>query len=152
RTNSSTSRRSSASLAQACSRNEARSSEDAISMAWANSVSALRTAAFMSIPLRLGFHLTMRIPAGNVLTHFWKNAKARGASASIKLSEQPGPGVSPMALGRCAADAEHLGGLLETAAREEPELDDLSLLRVEDIQPPKRLVERHEVNRVVLGG
>src|SRR5262249_19444069 len=103
--------------------------------------------------LRSGFHLTMRNPPGIVLTGFQENEReSDSASVWIQLRKQPGSGVNPMTLGRCARDAEHLGGLFQAATREKAELDHLSLLGVQCFQPFEGLIERHEVNRMVLCG
>src|SRR5260370_27940501 len=70
----------------------------------------------------------------------------------MELAKEPGPGISPMALGRCARDAEHLGGLFQAAPREEAELDDLGLLRVQGLQSCQGLVEGEEVHRINFAG
>src|SRR5579871_5787556 len=55
-------------------------------------------------------------------------------SVLMELAKEPGAGKGPVALGRCAGEVEHLGGLLQAASREEAELDDLGFLRVQGLQ------------------
>src|SRR5262249_32048603 len=121
-----------------------------------------------------GFYLAMRNPARIVLTHFRKiGAKpvgpvgnlpafgrwptgptgfVRKSSVLMELPEQPGAGEGPAALGRGPRDAEHAGGLFQAATREEAELDDLRLLRVQGFQPLEGLIEGQEVNRIAHRG
>src|SRR5262249_39002103 len=104
-------------------------------------------------PSRSGLYIAVRNLAGGVLTQVPENRREmHGDSVFMELAEQPGPGISPTALGRCARDPEHLGGLFQADNREEAELDDLSLLGVQSFQSFQGLIECQEVNRIVLRG
>ena len=71
--------------------------------------------------------------------------RIRGIVLVFELREEPGAGVSPMALGGCQRDLAHPGDLGQGQAGEEAELDQLGLRRVFRCQLVERLVDRFEV-------
>src|SRR5947208_12446862 len=93
----------------------------------------------------------MRNFARNVLTHPEEiSRQSRSASGLVQMPEQPGAGVSPIALGGCAGNAKHLGRLLQGAAREEAKFHDLRLLRMLLFQFFQGIVQRYKVHALVI--
>src|SRR5437868_13302474 len=116
-------------------------------MAWAKIVSAWRASWLMTVPFPCG-SLPSNAESGRKRAQpfFGKSAEGVGVSAGMELAKEPGPGISPMALRRGAGDAEHLGGLFQAAPREETELDDLGLLRVQGLQFFQGFIEGQEIH------
>jgi hypothetical protein len=61
---------------------------------------------------------------------------------------QPRFGNGPVPRDGLGRDAECMGRLLDGQAAEEPQFDDLRLLRVHASEPLQRLVERHQIDRL----